>query len=128
MTKSIDPIDRHVGGRIRMQRLVSGMSQTTLGDKAGITFQQIQKYENGKNCVSAGRIQQFANVFKVPPEFFFDGASAKAVGKSDTRETAVIEAFISSREGIGLSKAFSNIRDAKTRRSIVSLVQQLAQD
>jgi transcriptional regulator with XRE-family HTH domain len=128
MAKKIaNPIDRHVGARIRMQRMVRRLSQTELGNEVGVTFQQVQKYENGVNRVSASRLQQFANVLKVRPDFFFEEASAKAVGNSGSRETAVIDSFISSRDSIALSKAFINIRDTKIRRSIVALVEQIAE-
>ena len=110
-----------------MQRMVCGLSQTKLGKAVGVSFQQVQKYEKGVNRVGASRLQQIANVLKVAPDFFFDGASAKAV-TDVSKEITLLEGFISSRDGVALSKAFSNIRDAKTRRSIVSLVQQLAQD
>jgi transcriptional regulator with XRE-family HTH domain len=78
--KSANPIDRHVGARIRMQRMVRGLSQTELGKAVGVTFQQVQKYEKGVNRVGASRLQQIANVLKVKPDFFFEEASAKAVG------------------------------------------------
>ena len=110
-----------------MQRMVRRLSQTELGNEVGVTFQQVQKYENGVNRVSARRLQQFANVLKVRPDFFFEEASAKAVGNSGSRETAVIDSFISSRDSIALSKAFINIRDTKIRRSIVALVEQIAE-
>jgi transcriptional regulator with XRE-family HTH domain len=125
--KAGNPIDKSVGARIRMQRMVRGLSQTDLGNAVGVTFQQIQKYEKGSNRVGASRLQQIANVLKVAPDFFFDKASAKAVDASGSRETAIIDEFISSRDGVALSKAFANIRDAKTRRSIVSLIQQIAE-
>jgi transcriptional regulator with XRE-family HTH domain len=123
-SRDANPIDRHVGARIRMQRLTMGMSQTTLGGKMGITFQQIQKYENGKNRVSASRLQQIANVLTVEPEFFFDGAGTRT-GGSPSKELASIDEFISSRDGVALSLAFLKIRNPKTRRSIVALVEQL---
>jgi len=125
--KSANPIDRHVGARIRMQRMVRGLSQTELGKAVGVTFQQVQKYEKGVNRVGASRLQQIANVLKVKPDFFFEEASAKAVGNSGSRETAIIEGFISSRDGIALSKAFTNVRDSKIRRRIVALVEQIAE-
>jgi transcriptional regulator with XRE-family HTH domain len=125
--KSANPIDRHVGARIRMQRMVRGLSQTELGKAVGVTFQQVQKYEKGVNRVGASRLQQIANVLKVRPDFFFEEASAKAVGNSGSRETAIIEGFISSRDGIALSKAFTNIRDSKIRLRIVALVEQIAE-
>jgi transcriptional regulator with XRE-family HTH domain len=122
--KIANPTDRHVGARIRMQRMARGMSQTDLGNALGISFQQVQKYEKGYNRVSAGRLQHIANVLEVTPEFFFEGGSTHGV--SGSKEVAVIEDFISSRDGIALSRAFTKIGDVKTRRSIVALVEQIA--
>ena len=107
-----------------MQRMVRGLSQTKLGKEVGVTFQQVQKYEKGVNRVGASRLQQIATVLKVAPDFFFDGASAKAVA-GISKETTLIQGFASSREGIALSKAFTKISDQKMRRSIVSLVEQM---
>src|ERR1051325_8767177 len=76
-TKSPDDTDVSVGQRIRSQRLMLGLSQTELGNKLGITFQQIQKYEKGTNRVSAGRLQQIAQLFKMPVSFFFEGVASK---------------------------------------------------
>ena len=127
VTKSPNPIDRHVGARIRMQRIVRGFSQTELGKAVGVTFQQVQKYEKGTNRVSASRLQRIANVLEVTPDFFFEGVQARAVGNSDSKEVAVIDEFISSRDGVALSRAFTRILDAKIRRSIVLLVEEIAQ-
>jgi transcriptional regulator with XRE-family HTH domain len=69
-TKSANPVDRHVGARIRVQRMVCGLSQTDLGKAVGVTFQQVQKYENGANRVSASRLQQIAKVLRAKPELF----------------------------------------------------------
>ena len=110
-----------------MQRMVRGLSQTKLGKEVGVTFQQVQKYEKGVNRVGASRMQQIANVLKVAPDFFFDGASAKAV-TGISKETTFIQGFTSSREGVALSKAFTKISDQKMRRSIVALVEQIARD
>jgi transcriptional regulator with XRE-family HTH domain len=129
MAKKIaNPVDQHVGARIRMQRMVRGLSQTGLGKAVGVTFLQVQKYEKGVNRVGASRLQQIANVLEVTPDFFFEGASARpALGNSGSKETALIQGFISSRDGIALSKAFTSISDAKMRRSIVALVEQIAE-
>lgn len=119
------PIDQHVGARIRMQRLIIGMSQTKLAEKMEITFQQIQKYENGKNRVSASRLQQIARTLRVRPEFFFEEAPGAGDNLAIAKESAIIDQFISSRDGVALSRSFCKIIDAKTRRSIVSLVEHL---
>ena len=104
-----------------------GISQTALAEVVGVTFQQVQKYEKGKNRVSASRLQQIADALKVAPGFFFEGASAKPVADSRADETAAVKEFISSRDGIALCKGFNDISDARTRRSIVALVHQLAE-
>ena len=71
---ALNPIDKHVGSRVRMRRLMLDMSQTQLGDALGITFQQIQKYEKGANRISASRLQHISQILQVPVPFFFDGA------------------------------------------------------
>src|SRR5476649_343146 len=75
-TKASNPIDKYVGSRVRMRRMMLGMSQTKLGDALGITFQQVQKYENGANRVSASRLQHTAHILQVPVSFFFEGGTA----------------------------------------------------
>ncbi len=66
------PVDKHVGGRVRMRRLMLGMSQSALADAIGVTFQQVQKYEKGTNRMGSSRLQQVANVLQVPVKFFFE--------------------------------------------------------
>ena len=74
--KKPNPIDIHVGSRIRLRRTMLGMSQEKLGESLGITFQQIQKYEKGTNRVGASRLQNIASILNVPVSFFFDDAPA----------------------------------------------------
>jgi len=131
-TKRAKPTDQHVGAQIRMRRLMLGMSQTTLGDAVGLTFQQIQKYEKGINRVSASRIQQFAEVLDVPLTFFFDGAPGADVQrgrKASAKSMAIPEYvtnFLTSREGQNIMKAFSQISDRKLVRRIVDLAEEVA--
>src|SRR5437588_9574105 len=73
--KAANPIDRHVGSRVRMRRKMLAMSQTKLGDALGVTFQQVQKYEKGTNRIGAGRLQQISHILQVPVVFFFEAAS-----------------------------------------------------
>lgn len=127
-----DATDTHVGKRIRMRRLMLNMSQTNLADAVALTFQQIQKYENAKNRVSASRLQQFARILEVPISFFFEGAPAAQViggGKKVSGKAAVSPAyvtdFLASQDGQNIIKAFSQIEDQKLRRSIVLLVEHL---
>src|SRR5712671_5490238 len=72
--KAPNPVDRHVGSRVRMRRMMLSMSQEKLGDALGLTFQQVQKYEKGTNRIGASRLQQISNILQVPVEFLFDGA------------------------------------------------------
>jgi transcriptional regulator with XRE-family HTH domain len=72
MSKTIDPIDQYVGARIRIQRIELGMSQVTLAQAIGVTFQQVQKYEKGANRISASRLQQIAAALQAPVSFFFE--------------------------------------------------------
>ena len=109
-----------------MQRMLRGLSQADLGKAVGVSFQQMQKYEKGRNRIGASRLQQIADALNVTPDAFFDGESSP-IATSGSRQIATFEEFISSRDGLALSKAFTNIRDAKMRRSIVSLVKQIAE-
>jgi transcriptional regulator with XRE-family HTH domain len=84
-----NPADKHVGGRIRMRRMMIGMSQETLGDALGITFQQIQKYEKGTNRVGASRLQHICQVLQVPVGFFFEGMIFPEAAGHDSSGTAV---------------------------------------
>ncbi len=130
--KKPNPIDAHVGGRIRMRRNMLGMSQEKLGESLGITFQQIQKYEKGTNRVGASRLQAIASILEVPPAFFFENAPTDEhtpIGglSEDSSMTSVME-FCSSAEGIQLNRAFVRIGDPKVRRRILELVKSLSDD
>src|ERR1700683_926562 len=72
--KSPNPIDKHVGSRVRMRRMMLSMSQEKLGDALGLTFQQVQKYEKGTNRIGASRLQQISQLLQVQVSFFFEGA------------------------------------------------------
>jgi transcriptional regulator with XRE-family HTH domain len=127
--KAPNPIDKHVGSRVRMRRMMLNMSQEKLGDALGLTFQQVQKYEKGTNRIGASRLQQISNILQVPVEFFFEGAPhlpgvSRADG--DAPSPAYVSDFLSSSDGLALTKAFMRISDAKLRRRIVDLVEQIA--
>ena len=129
-----NPIDRHVGSRVRMRRVMLGMSQEKLGEALGLTFQQVQKYEKGTNRIGASRLQQISRTLDVPPAFFFEGApSFEAIAKSEPGPMGVAEAnapyvvdFLSTAEGLHLNMAFARIHDPKIRKRIVDLVSSLA--
>jgi len=131
--KQPNPIDIHVGSRVRLRRMMLGMSQEKLGEQLGITFQQIQKYEKGTNRIGASRLQHIARVLNVPVSFFFEDAPASPGGHSDeglaeSSRTSYVVDFLSSAEGIQLNKAFVRIKDAKLRRRVIDLVRALVGD
>src|SRR5437879_1372375 len=87
--KAPNPIDKHVGSRVRMRRMMLGMSQEKLGDALALTFQQVQKYEKGTNRIGASRLQQISHILQVPVAFFFEGAPHLADGiAAETMESA----------------------------------------
>ncbi len=130
--KSPNPIDRHVGSRVRMRRVLIGMSQEKLGGALGLTFQQVQKYEKGTNRIGASRLQQIAGILNVPPAFFFDdmpvleGTGAET-GFADDTSGFVVD-FLSSAEGLLLNKAFVRIKETRVRKKIIDLVTALADE
>lgn len=127
--KTPDPIDRHVGSRVRMQRVLMKMSQEKLGDSLGLTFQQVQKYEKGTNRISASRLQQISKTLNVPPSFFFDGAptpGAPGEGFAEESSSQYVVDFLSTAEGLHLNRAFARIADPKVRKRILELVATLA--
>jgi transcriptional regulator with XRE-family HTH domain len=127
--KDLNPIDKHVGSRVRMRRLMLGMSQTKLGDAIGLTFQQVQKYEKGTNRISASRLQQICDVLQVPVPFFFEGAPlapGQHAGNSAAPSPAYLAEFLASRDGLALTKAFMRIEEPNMRRRIVALVEEIA--
>jgi transcriptional regulator with XRE-family HTH domain len=130
--KAPNPIDKHVGSRVRMRRMMLGMSQEKLGDALALTFQQVQKYEKGTNRIGASRLQQISHILQVPVAFFFEGAPHLTDGAmlAETVESApsptYVSDFLATSDGLSLTKAFMRIPDAKLRRRIVDLVQQIA--
>jgi transcriptional regulator with XRE-family HTH domain len=133
--RSPNPIDRHVGSRVRMRRVMLGLSQEKLGDALGLTFQQIQKYEKGINRIGASRLQQISRTLDVPPAYFFEGAPSfepvvtlepGAIGVAEDSKNNYVADFLSTPESMHLNMAFARIRDPKIRRRIVDLVCSLA--
>ena len=128
-TKAPNPVDKYVGSRVRMRRIMLGMSQEKLGEALGLTFQQVQKYEKGTNRVGASRLHQISEILQVPVSFLFDGGpsgAANTEGFSEGSSPAYVSDFLATSEGLALTRAFTRISDAKMRRSIVDLVEQIA--
>jgi len=128
--KKPNPIDIHVGSRIRLRRTMLGMSQEKLGESLGITFQQIQKYEKGTNRVGASRLQNISSILNVPVAFFFEDAPGEqqtpSGGLGEAASPNYVVDFLSSSEGLQLNRAFVKIADPKVRRKIVDLIKTLA--
>src|SRR5689334_10043050 len=130
MTKKLpNPTDKHVGSRVRMRRMMLGMSQEKLGDALSLTFQQVQKYEKGTNRIGASRLQQIAHFLEVPVSFFFEGAPdlpGHSGGMNEAPSPAYVADFLATSDGLSLTKAFMRIKNSKMSRRIVDLVEQIA--
>ena len=125
MAKTPDPIDVEVGGKIKAQRRLAGMSQDTLASALGVTFQQVQKYEKGTNRVSSSRLANIARIFRVPPSYFFPGSTCDT-GLATVAAAPELVSFIETNEGRDLNVAFSQISSKTMRRKVVGLVTALA--
>ena len=131
-----NPVDVYVGKRLRLRRTILGLSQQALGKEAGITFQQIQKYERGTNRVGASRLHRFSNVLDVPVNFFFDGYEGKTEnsenlfhGMADGKKQDDFSySQMSSRETMEMMRMYYKIQDPKVRRRIFDLVKSLSED
>ncbi len=123
-----NPVDRHVGSRVRLRRQIMNMSQEKLGEELGVTFQQVQKYERGTNRIGAGRLWTLARVLEVPVSFFYEGVNAPGAvgGFAEGDQTPIIDDFLQSSDGVALAQAFSRITDPKVRRRVLELVRSLA--
>ena len=129
--KVADPVDKHVGSRVRMRRKMLGMSQMKLGDGLGLTFQQVQKYEKGMNRIGASRLQHISHILQVPVPFFFEGAPhlpGQSKGTGQAPSPAYVFNFLATTDGLALTKAFMEIKQPKLRRRIVDLVEEIAGD
>lgn len=134
-----DPVDIHVGARLRLRRNLLGLSQEQLGKAGGLTFQQIQKYERGTNRMGASRLFQFAKLLDVPVSYFFDdvrgeraalhpsvGFAEKEQAKLDGAPQTDVE-LLHRRETLELIRAYYRITDSKTRRKVYELIKSMAE-
>ena len=127
-----NPVDLHVGGRVRMRRKLLGVSQEHLADSLGLTFQQVQKYERGANRVSASKLYEIARTLQVPVSFFFDGLADPTSGsESDEfshQAERVVQEFLTTPEGMELAEAFPRIKRGRVRRQVLDLVRAMAEE
>ena len=118
--RSVDARDAEIGRMVRAQRQDLRLSQSDLADRIGVTFQQVQKYENGTNRISIGRLARIAEALDVPVSFFFGGTDA---GSEDTR---AILGFLDTSYSLRLLRAFSRIPPGGVQRAVVDLVESIA--
>ena len=127
--KGPNPIDVHVGSRVRLRRMLVGLSQEKLGDSMGLTFQQIQKYEKGVNRIGASRLFKLSQVLDVPVQFFFDGMPAIDDGSGpelvDGESESYLYEFLNTRDGLELNRAFMKVNNPEVRRAVIELVRAL---
>lgn len=129
MTNNFNPADKYVGSRVRMRRLMLGLTQSVVARTIGVSFQQLQKYEKGANRISASRLQQLSNVLKAPIPFFFDGISASTESASRTMRPAIsleLADFLSTPDGARFVKAYMQIKSSRLRRTITQLIEDLS--
>ncbi len=123
------PIDIHVGSRVKLRRMILGMSQESLGKSLGLTFQQIQKYEKGVNRIGASRMFELSRLLDVPVQFFYDeygGDGPSAPGFAENGAGDVM-GLLNSSEGVQLCRYFSGIRDPEVKKRVLELVRSIAE-
>jgi transcriptional regulator with XRE-family HTH domain len=129
VNKGHNAIDKHVGNRVRMRRLMLDLTQMQLADGLGLTFQQVQKYEKGTNRISASRLHRLSHILRVPVPFFFEGAPCELhlpeLVEGGPAMPSDVGDFLSTSDGVALVTAFTRIEHPKVRRAIVALVEQI---
>ncbi len=125
--RSPNPVDVHVGMRLRMRRMMLSISQEKLGEALGVSFQQVQKYERGSNRIGAGRLRDIATELQVPISYFYEDMPGEepAAGFAETG-TSYVSELLTSSDGVELTRAFLKVKDPAVRRRIVDLVKSIA--
>ena len=125
-----NPTDKHIGSRVRMRRMMMRMSQGKLGEKLGLTFQQIQKYEKGTNAIAVSRLQQMSDILQVPITFFFEGAPnlPEHFGTKAAPSPAYMNEFCSCINGVRLARAFVKLTETNPAagRKLVEMTEAFA--
>jgi transcriptional regulator with XRE-family HTH domain len=123
-----NPVDVHVGSRVRLRRTLLGMSQEKLGDALGLTFQQVQKYERGANRVGASRLYDLSRVLEVPVSYFFEefGDAPSGVQASEASADPYQPNPMMKRETLELVRAYLRIADPQIKRRVFDLTKALA--
>ncbi len=128
MPSKPDPVDVHVGGRVRLRRMLIGMSQEKLGKAVGLTFQQIQKYERGANRIGSSRLFRLSQVLDVPVSFFFDDmpGAVSGVGVGEGAQSRFETDYFQRRESQELLRNYYRIGDTLVRKRLLGLVKAVA--
>ncbi len=127
--RSPNPVDLHVGARIRMRRKILGVSQEKLAESLGLTFQQVQKYERGANRVSASKLYEIARSLQAPVAYFFEGlADPSEPGDGEVRNDLQVHEFLMTPEGLELAGLFPKLTKAPVRRRLLDLVRSMADE
>ena len=130
-TRLPNPVDLHVGARIRLRRRMQGVSQEKLADALGLTFQQVQKYERGANRVSASKLYEIASALRSPVSYFFDGLADPAADENPAArpsEESTVHAFLMTAEGLELAKLFPRVARGPVRRRMLDLLRAVVGD
>ncbi len=127
--KAPNPVDLHVGGRVRMRRKFLGLSQEGLAEHLDLTFQQVQKYERGSNRISASKLYEISKALGAPVAYFFEGYGEDEHRDSfnESASEQSVHSFLMTTEGIELAEAFPRIKPSKLRRNILDLVRSLSE-
>jgi transcriptional regulator with XRE-family HTH domain len=129
--KQPSSIDAHVGSRVRLRRMLIGMSQEKLGELLGLTFQQVQKYEKGANRIGASRLYDISTILNVPVQYFFEdlpqatNSGMNGHGMSEPDREPMVMDFVSSTEGLQLIRSYTKVMDPRVRKRILELVKSL---
>ncbi len=126
-TKSTSVIDQEIAKRVLAHRTQRGLSQTEVGEKLGVTFQQVQKYEKATNRIGAGRLFQMAAVFNIPVEALFPKSAPIAAPSTPLPEPDLVSDILFTADGRRLCLAFAKIEDPKVRKKVVALVEALTE-
>lgn len=129
MSANPDPVDVHVGSRVRLRRTLLGLSQEKLGAALGLTFQQVQKYERGTNRIGSSRLYQLSRILDVPVSFFFDDmpmdVASRHGGMAEDTQASFDQEDLSKRETLELVRAYYRIREPGVRKRVFELVKSL---
>lgn len=120
-------VDQHVGARLRLRRMQLGLSQSTLGEKIGVTFQQVQKYERGNNRIGASRLWAISEVLSVPVEWFFEGLVASSTNEAHSLASDPFKQLMETNDGIKFAKAINAIPPGDVRRQVLQFARTLGE-